>query len=140
MQQIIQHWWKHERHNYRLAISTLVREEISRGDPIASAKRLQAIQGIEVLEINREIRNLADMLVKKNMLPSKSKDDAIHIAATSFYGIDCLLTYNCKHISNINTIPQIQDTIKSAGYRCPIITLPQNLISISKDFYEKPKT
>ena len=58
-QQITQEWWSSKRHVYELYISELVIEEIRRGDEREAEKRLQAIRGISIAEINEAIRRSA---------------------------------------------------------------------------------
>jgi hypothetical protein len=33
-------------------------------------------------------------------LPEKANEDSLHIAIATIYGLDYLLTWNCKHIAN----------------------------------------
>lgn len=124
LQQETRLWWKHRRQRFRLFISSLVRDEIGRGDPEARLKRLHVIEGIEELEIVPEILKLARKLIEKNLLPVKAVDDAVHIATAAFHGIDYLLTWNCTHIANNSTFPRVRDTIENEGYRCPMMTTP----------------
>ena len=41
-------------------------------------------------------------------LPKKAAADAMHIAFAAVYGMDYLLTWNCRHINNIETIWQVE--------------------------------
>ncbi len=34
------------------------------------------------------------------VVPSKAAEDALHIAIATLYGVDYLLTWNCRHIAN----------------------------------------
>ena len=56
-------------------------------------------------------------------------EDAIHIAIAAHYGMDYLLTWNCRHIANSVTFPAIRDTIETMGLCCPILTTPDLLVS-----------
>ena len=92
LQQATRFWWRHERPKYRLFTSNLVIEEIKRGNEEASRRRMVAIQDLAILEITPDMIPLANLLVKKHLLPPKAMEDAIHIAIGGYYAIDYLLT------------------------------------------------
>jgi hypothetical protein len=55
-------------------------------------------------------------------------DDAIHIAIAAVHGIDYLLTWNYRHLDNAEKKPLIRSICAIAGYRCPEICTPQELM------------
>jgi len=57
-------------------------------------------QNIEVVLINKEIIKLADTYISENVVGFSSRDDCIHIAATTVSKSDFLLSWNFKHIVN----------------------------------------
>jgi len=57
-QQMTREWWEHCRENFHLYISYPVYDEISLGDISASASRLEAVRGIELLRTTPEAKNL----------------------------------------------------------------------------------
>jgi len=95
-----QAWWKTCRGDYHLCISDAVRREISSGDAFASRLRIDATEGIDILISTPEVKNLAQELMESHTLPPKAVTDALHIALSAYYGMDFLLTWNCKHIAN----------------------------------------
>jgi predicted nucleic acid-binding protein len=126
-QQETQDWWENDRPDFDLFISTHVRREIERGDHEASERRVHVIEGLTVLELNEEIQTLTDTIMASRVLPFKAADDATHIAVAAYYGIDFLLTWNCKHIANATIFRQIREVIEKAGYRCPLMVTPTTL-------------
>ena len=56
--QITQEWWSRESGHYDLLISELVIRECAAGDPEAAGRRLTAIQGIPMLDINDRVRTI----------------------------------------------------------------------------------
>ena len=42
--------------------------------------------------------------------------DASHIATATVYGMDVLLTWNCRHMANPVTLPKTVSVIRDAGY------------------------
>ena len=53
-QQITQEWWDNQLHLYKIFISEVVSEEISKGDPIVAQKRIDSTKGFPFLEITPE--------------------------------------------------------------------------------------
>jgi predicted nucleic acid-binding protein len=102
-QQITSQWWDEARHDYELFTSELVVVEASAGDPAAAARRLQALQGVAELQIDREVQELAEALIAKGGVPAGAEADALHIAVATVHRIDYLLTWNFRHIDNAAT-------------------------------------
>ncbi|MGZ8216968.1 hypothetical protein [Methylomagnum sp.] len=63
-QAITSDWWLKSKNQYEVYISALVEDEISGGDPIAAAKRLDAVTNIPSILITPEAQSLAEALVK----------------------------------------------------------------------------
>ena len=120
-------WWLNTKSKYEIYISALVEEEISGGDPMVAAKRLQAIANIPSILINHEAQLLADELVLSKAVPGNSVRDALHIAIAATQGIDYLLTWNFKHINNAETKALMTRVIEADGWACPILCSPEEL-------------
>ena len=92
---------------YDVYISDIVITEIEA--TIDAKKRIQLLNIIESYPISfvneqqsPEIVRLADLYLKNGIFPIKSKMDAFHIAICVVNQIDILLTWNYKHLANIN--------------------------------------
>ena len=132
-QQTTQDWWEACRKNYRLYVSDAVRKEISSGDVLASRLRIEAVEGIDILISTPEVKDLARELLESHTLPAKAAVDALHIALAAYYGMDFLLTWNCKHIANANFRRTFENIITQKGYKYPVITTPVNLDTGEED-------
>jgi hypothetical protein len=55
--------------------------------------------GIEVLESNDKAFDLADLYIKNNIIPKKSRVDGVHIAMAALNNMDCIVSLNFKHIT-----------------------------------------
>jgi predicted nucleic acid-binding protein len=53
-----------------------------------------------VLDINDEADRLAEIYIAEKIIPSRYRDDSAHIAIASMHGLDCVLSYNFKHINS----------------------------------------
>jgi predicted nucleic acid-binding protein len=87
----------------------VVLDEVARGDVEMANRRLEILHDFPLLEVNEDVQSLAAQFLTKSNLPPKASDDALHIGVATFYGIDYLLTWNCKHIANA----QIQKKLSS---------------------------
>jgi hypothetical protein len=78
-------------------------------------------------EINEEVIQLAEKLVRSHAVPKKAAQDALHIAIACVNGMDYLLTWNCKHIANAKMRSKIEKVCRDSGYAPPIICTPEEL-------------
>jgi hypothetical protein len=127
-QQLTRMWWEEHRNRFETFISPLVKEEAAQGDPEAAKRRMQSLEGLQVLEVVREAFELAEALIAEAALPAKAQDDAAHIALATVHNMDYLLTWNCRHIDNAETKPIIRAVCGRLGYACPEICTPEELM------------
>jgi hypothetical protein len=127
-QQITIEWWNKRRKDFSLYVSELVIEEAEKGDSSAAKRRLDFLGNIEVLAVVNEALALALKLVNTGCIPKSASADALHVAISAVNGMDYLLTWNCAHINNAETVKKIEGTCGDAGYRCPVICTPEQLL------------
>ena len=127
-QELTLEWWEERAPGFALVISELVQEEAGKGDPVASGGRLAAIAKLPILAVSDEAASLADQLISSGPIPRSSAADALHIAVAAVNGIDYLLTWNCKHLANAAHRHQIEALVEEAGYACPVICTPEELM------------
>ena len=128
-QQTTIQWWEQERPRYELFTSELVLAEARSGDADAAGRRLAIVETLPLLSVTDEAKGLADRLVADGAVPTQAEADALHIAIASVHGIDYLLTWNCRHIDNATAKPAIRSSCAVAGYTCPEICMPLELLS-----------
>jgi hypothetical protein len=125
-QQITRRWWR-RRNRFELFVSQAVLREAARGDAVAAARRLAAMEGLPVLAIDSAATELSERLVQSCDLPRKAQLDAVHIAVSVLNGMDYLLTWNCTHIANAALRGKIEQTCRDEGLQAPIICTPEEL-------------
>jgi hypothetical protein len=101
--------------------------EVRKGDPAAAARRLAAVDGLQVLAATREANELAIALLTAAAMPRKAAIDAVHVAIATVNGMDFLLTWNCTHIVNAVMRPRIETVCRDAGFDPPTICTPEEL-------------
>lgn len=127
-QELTRQWWEERSSRFELVISELVEQEAVKGDPDAAAARLTALQRTMVLSISDAAVALGEGLVSAGPIPRESAADALHISIAAANGSDFLLTWNCKHIANAAHRTDIEALVEDAGFNCPIICTPEELM------------
>ena len=126
-QTLTQEWWEDARDRFDLYVSVLVLEEAKSGGTEAARRRLSAISGLPILEINDTAEKLAKRFLEESAIPASSPEDALHIALATVHGMDFLLTWNFRHINNAEIKTRIRNIIEAAGYESPVICSPEEL-------------
>jgi|SRR5688572_3919125 len=109
-------------------VSALVLQEGGRGDSSQAKKRLDAVDRFPVLDIGNDVRALAEDILVAGAIPASHPEDALHIAVAAVNGIEVLLTWNFSHINNPFTRMKIREAVEDAGYECPEICSPEELL------------
>jgi predicted nucleic acid-binding protein len=84
---------------------------------------------IEILIYNNEINDLANEYIQNNAVPYKSFDDATHIAYATYYKTDYLVSWNFKHIVNVNRIKKYNSINLVQGYSIIDIRTPREVLN-----------
>ncbi len=113
---------------YDIYLSELVLQEAGRGDERAASARLEALHGIQELEINAECNALAKALVLDGAVPEQYPEDALHIAVASVHSIDVIVTWNFKHINNPATRSKVRQSVEAHGFICPELCSPDEFL------------
>lgn len=127
-QQLTIQWWEQEKDKYELFISELVVKEASSGNQDAAQRRLDSLRSITELVVDPETESLAEKLIVDGGFPVVAEIDALHVAIATVQKIDLFLTWNCRHINNAETKPIVRAICLKAGYTCPEICTPQELL------------
>ncbi|HEX8432956.1 MAG TPA: type II toxin-antitoxin system VapC family toxin [Longimicrobium sp.] len=120
-------WWAASRAVADLYTSEFVVTEAQRGDPVMAARRVDHLSRMTLLYPDLRATSLADALVERGPLPASATMDASHIALAAVYGMDYLLTWNCKHIANEKMRPTIERICQAHGFIAPILCTPAQL-------------
>jgi hypothetical protein len=112
-----------ERHD--LFISDVVLLEMER-DPNQEhrSQLFEAVRkyGLEVLpgDSHEAVVELATLYIERGAIPRNKEEDAQHVAYATVYEMDALLSWNFKHLANVNREARIHIVNMEAGYRYPI--------------------
>lgn len=110
---------------YELYISDIVIFEIEKSKDVVHRNKLISVvskHGIKILPDDsiKEIRQLANRYVEKSVIPRAKMEDALHVAYATVYELDILLSWNFRHLANVNKELKIQSINIEEGYRYPL--------------------
>jgi hypothetical protein len=121
-------WWKSQRKAHELFISGEVIGELSDPNFKNSTRALKMLKGLSVLDLTPEIEHFAQLLVRERLMPGPSlSGDAIHVAAATIHRMDFILTWNVKHLANLNKRTHLAVICMRAGLNPPAIVTPDML-------------
>ena len=123
-------WWDTQRDRFDLFASDIVIEEAGKGDDIAAARRLKALDEIPLLAVTNEVILFSEAIILAGAIPQKAIGDSLHIALSAVHGLDYLLTWNYRHIDNAETKPLIRKICQENKYGYPEICTPQELMGV----------
>jgi|SRR3989339_986997 len=119
METTIKLWEEIRERKYEIYISDLVFVEIKKCSESKKSLMLYNLDKIQFneIEINQDIKDLAQKYIDLNILSEKHLEDALHIAAASISDCDILLSWNFKHIVRVKTIFGANGVNRTMGYK-----------------------
>lgn len=102
-----QEMWEILKNNkYEIVISNIALLEVSECIEEKREKLKEYINELNYIEytLNAETKELANLIIDEGILKPKSIDDALHIASAILSDSDIILSWNFKHLVNVNTI------------------------------------
>ena len=111
-------------------ISDLVVREISHA-PDQRRRELQRLlveTPVEVLEVTEEALRLANRYIAETIIPRRFRDDAIHIAVAVVNNLDCIVSWNFRHIVRPGTRRRINAVNRLLGYPEIEIASPEEVV------------
>ncbi len=122
-------WWNENSQKFELMTSAAVIGELRKGTSEKTSARIALLDDIEILTITDEIIEIAHIYIEKFVMPKDPQGDALHLAIASYYKIDILLTWNCRHLANANKFNHIRRVNYEIGLSTPILATPLNYLN-----------
>jgi len=122
--------WDEIAPSFELHSSDAVIAELQRGTlEDLKTQRIDLISDLNLLEVSDEVMDIATIYIDRLVMPRGGAGDALHLALASFYSLDVLLTWNCKHLANPNKFGHIDRVNDELGLTTPVLTTPLNYLS-----------
>lgn len=107
-------------------ISNIVIEEIEKAPSHIRKSLHGAIKDLSLVTLYETdlCIDLVNEYVKKQIIPKKYRDDARHIAVAVVHGIDIIVTWNCRHMANVEKKRVVNAVNMVLGYKQIDIVTP----------------
>lgn len=122
-----EYFWNYVK-NYELFFSDINLDEINgiTNQELKNKLKYLLKNGTKI-KFTPEVKGLTEIYIKEGIIPKKYENDAIHIALTTVYSIDILISWNFKHIVKRNTRIGVNLINLKEGYRSIEILAPPEL-------------
>lgn len=124
-------WWETQRRHHNLVLSDAVIAELSQPGFRRREEALQLVHEVAVLRFTPDAEALARVLMRELVMPNEGLGDAAHVAIAACSGIDLMLTWNVRHLANINKQAHLRAVCLRCGYIPPAIVTPDLLLDPS---------
>lgn len=107
---------------YDTYISPVVIDEINETQNIEKRLKLLKVikdyklKSIDIDIFSKEIEKLVSLYFEYKIIPQKKLEDALHLAISTVYEIDVFLSWNYKHLANVNKERKIMSVNMLEGY------------------------
>jgi predicted nucleic acid-binding protein len=111
-------------------LSPLVLEEINKAPEDLRDGLTDIVAQLQprLLSETEEVIHLAEDYLQERVIPEKFRDDARHIAITAFYGLDGLVSWNYRHMVNLNVKRAVNAVNLKQGYKPIEILSPEEVL------------
>jgi len=124
-------WWDDlGTSKFDLVTSQAVIDELARGRFPGKDDALSLIEHLDLLPIVEEIEEIVTVYISHSLMPKDAVGDALHLALASFYGCNCLLTWNCRHLANANKYPHMRRINAMMDLVTPNLVTPLELLEV----------
>lgn len=121
-------WWVQQRRLHELCLSAEVLRELAEPSFRNKDDALALTAGVTELSLNAEVVGFAKILVRERVMPGPAEEgDSIHVAAATVHTVEYLLSWNVKHLANLNKVKHLREVCRRAGYVPPTILTPDLL-------------
>ncbi len=111
-----------------MCVSEEVIAELSAPTFLEGPAALDMLNGLPILRLSPEVRGLATIFVKQKVMPGPAfSGDAIHVAVATTYSMDYMVSWNVKHLANVNKRNHLAHVCLRLGLTPPLIVTPDLL-------------
>ena len=129
---VTRQWWEQRRKDFYFCTSSVARNELREGGYEHQNKALELLKLTSILPLNEQILDLAQYYIDHFLAPKSDiklyRGDAWHLAICSYYKVDYLITWNQKHLANVNKMRQLKLMNAKLDLTTPVIVTPAQLL------------
>ena len=103
---------------YQIYSSAVVIQEIENADEKTRSELSVLLEEYKpiMLEVDDEIDELASIYINEGIVPERKWDDALHIAIATVNEMDGLVSWNYRHLANLNKKEKVRAVNIMHGY------------------------
>lgn len=103
---------------YQIYSSAVVIQEIENADEKTRSELSVLLEEYKpiMLEVDDEIDELAGIYINEGIVPERKWDDALHIAIATVNEMDGLVSWNYRHLANLNKKEKVRAVNIMHGY------------------------
>ena len=117
-----------ERGDFKIVYSEITNNELAEApERVRNYLKGLSSKQKEFVEITQEAVNLADTYIRDKVVGKTSRADCIHIAVATIHKVDILVSWNFKHIVNINRIRGYNSVNLRLGHQILEIRTPKEI-------------
>lgn len=115
---------------FKLLFSTITQEELSFApEKVKDLVKSIKIESTEFIDASEEAVDLASQYISEKVVGQTSFDDCLHIALATINRADFLLSWNFKHIVNVQRIQGYNSINIKQGYKQLEIRSPRDFMT-----------
>ena len=121
-------WWDLATVRDTLVTSATVIAELRLAPEPKRSDAIALLEPLQVLAMPSEVDELTGAYIAHKVMPRDAAGDARHLAVATFHRCDILVTWNCRHIANLNKQTHIRSVNAALGFPTPALVTPLELL------------
>lgn len=125
-------WWEKRNSDFYISSSIVTQNELEDGDYPHKSEAIAFLNKVALFPINEQVMEIAYYYIEHYLAPKEEikafRGDALHTAICAFYKVDYLLTWNQRHLANVNKLRQLRIMNGRLGLSTPEIITPTQLL------------
>ena len=121
-------WWDLAMARDTLVTSATVIAELRNAPEPKRTDTLALLEPLRVLAMRAEVDDITTAYIAHKLMPRDAAGDARHLAVATFHRCDILVTWNCRHIANLNKQTHIRTVNAALGFPTPALVTPLELL------------
>lgn len=87
-------------------------DELQRGDFPTRSSCVDLVSSLPVVAVDVAVLEIVQASIQHHVMPADPLGDALHLALASYHRCDFLVTWNCKHLANANSLATFGESMR----------------------------
>lgn len=126
--EITRNWWTDAAQRFELVTSSIVLDELAKGQSDRVPLRLGLLQSIRTIPFVPDVAGVVQTYRAHKLMPANPPEDALHLALASWHHCDFIVTWDSRHLANPNKAVHIRRINTRLGLSVPRLVTPGDLL------------